>query len=73
MKSIKEVKKHQEAAINTRDKIAELAGVSHDTVYKVKKIEEFATEKIKQQLRNNDISINKAYKQVKKQAEGRKK
>lgn len=51
--------------IETRKEIAKLAGVSHDTVSKVKKIEEKATPEVKKKLENQEISINQAYQQIK--------
>ena len=51
--------------LNTQKEIARIAGVGHDTVAKVKKIEAEATPKVKEQLRNGNLSINKAYQQIK--------
>lgn len=51
----------------TRENIAKIAEVSHDTVAKVKKIEEKATPEIKAKLASNEISINEAHKNIKKQ------
>ena len=48
----------------TRAKIAELAGVSHDTIKKVKKLTESADEDTKQKLSLGELSINKAYTEV---------
>jgi hypothetical protein len=48
----------------TRDKVAKKAGVSHDTIDKVKKIEAKASDEIKEQLASGDITINQAYKAV---------
>jgi len=56
--------KSDKAVIDTKKEIAKIAGVSHDTVAKVKKIEAKATPEIKEQLRNGDMSINQAYKQI---------
>ena len=42
-------------------KIADIAGVSHDTIKKVKKLAASADDETKQRLRRGDISINKAY------------
>jgi hypothetical protein len=44
-------------ALETRDEIAKAAGVSHDTVAKVKVIEGRASERIKEKLRAGDVSI----------------
>lgn len=45
----------------TRDKVADIAGVSHDTIKKVKKLVTSADDETKQRLRRGDVSINKAY------------
>ena len=45
----------------TRNKVAEIAGVSHNTIAKVKKIEDAADDDLKEQLEEGKISINKAY------------
>ena len=51
--------------INTTKEVAKAAGVSHDTIAKVEKIEQQAAPEIKEALRAGDISINQAYKQIK--------
>ena len=43
------------------DDAAGIAGVSHDTIAKVKKIEDAADDDLKEQLEEGKISINKAY------------
>ena len=43
--------------IDTREKLAEIANVSHDTINKVEKIEEKAISEIKKLIRDNAISI----------------
>ena len=45
----------------TRNKVADLAGVSRDTIARVKKIEAVADEETKQKLESGQLSINKAY------------
>ena len=47
--------------IDTREEIAKAAGVSHDTIAKVEKIEEAAPSPIVQASRKGDISVNAAY------------
>jgi DNA modification methylase len=49
----------------TVKKIAEIAGVSHDTIFKVEKIDEKAPEEIKQKIKDGKITINKAYSYIK--------
>lgn len=51
--------------IETREELAKVAGVSHDTIAKVEKIEQKAPEAVKKQLRTGEISINKAYNAIK--------
>lgn len=53
--------------IDTQKELAKVAGVSHDTIAKVEKIEQKATPEIKTQLQTGEISINQAYKTVKKE------
>lgn len=50
--------------IETREELAKLAGVSHDTVAKVKKIEAKGTPELKAKLAKGEISINKASKEI---------
>ena len=50
--------------IETREEIAAIAGVSHDTVSKVKKIKEKASPEVIAKLRANEISINQAHKEI---------
>ena len=47
--------------VNTQKELAKLAGVSHDTIHKVEKIQAEASEDTKQKLRKGDISINQAF------------
>lgn len=48
-------------AIDTKKELAKLAGVSHDTIHKVEKIKEKASEEAKQALRRGEMSINQVY------------
>ena len=48
----------------TRDKIAKIANVSHDTIDKVKKIEAKASDEIKEQVASGELSINQGYKKI---------
>lgn len=57
--SQKSVKSH-----DTQKELAAIAGVSHDTIHKVKTIESKAPEKLKEQVRSGEKSINKAYNEV---------
>ena len=51
--------------LNTQKEIAKAAGVSHDTIAKVEKINAVASPEMKAELRNGNMSINQAYQQVK--------
>lgn len=51
-----------EEPINTREEIAKIAGVSEGTIHKVETIENEAPEVIKDAAKDNQISVNKAYK-----------
>ena len=53
--------------IETRKELSKVASVSHDTIAKVKKIQEKAPEEIKTKLSTGEISINAAYKEIKKE------
>jgi len=49
----------------TVKKIAKIAGVSHDTIFKVEKIDEKAPAEIKQKIKDGKLTINKAYNCIK--------
>jgi DNA modification methylase len=53
--------------IETRQEVAKIANVSHDTIAKVKKIEATATSEVKEKLNTGTMSINEAYKEIKKE------
>jgi DNA-binding XRE family transcriptional regulator len=57
--------KSDKAVVDTKKEIAKAAGVSHDTIAKVEKIEQQASPEIKAALKSGDISINQAFKDVK--------
>ena len=56
-----------EPAIETRQELAKVANVSHDTIAKVKVIQAKATPEVKAQLSTGEVSINQAYKDIKKE------
>lgn len=60
-----------EEKIDTRDKLAAIAGVSNGTMAKVEKIEAAATAETKQRLSAGDETINNAYKQIREQVQRR--
>jgi ParB-like chromosome segregation protein Spo0J len=51
--------------VNTRAEIAKTAGVSEDTVAKVKTIKAKASDEVKAKVASGEISINKAYQETK--------
>jgi N6-adenosine-specific RNA methylase IME4 len=53
--------------VNSTKEIAKVANVSHDTIAKVKKIQEKATPEVKELLSIGEISINQAFKDIKKE------
>lgn len=53
--------------INTHKELAKVANVSHDIVARVRKIQEAAPDEMKAKLEAGEISINKAYQEIKKQ------
>ena len=57
--------KSAKALIDTREEIAHLAGVSHDTVRKSETIEKEASPEIKEAVRKGEMSVNKAYRETK--------
>jgi 16S rRNA G966 N2-methylase RsmD len=59
--------KSAEANIETRKELAKIANVGHDTIAKVKKIEEVATPEVKAKLSSGEVSINQAYQEIKKE------
>lgn len=59
--------KSAEPPIETRKELAKVANVSHDTIAKVKVIEAKAPEEVKQKLKAGRMSINEAYKGIKKE------
>ena len=59
--------KSNEAIIDTRKELSKVANVSHDTIAKVKKIQEKATEEVKAKLSTGEVSINAAYQEIKKE------
>lgn len=61
--------KSDEQKVSTKDELATIAGVSHDTIHKVEKIEAEAPESVKQAVREGKMSINQAYNSVHPKAE----
>ena len=52
--------------VDTREELAQVAGVSHDTISKAKVIAAKAPEAVKQKLRTGELSIHAAYRDIKK-------
>lgn len=59
--------KSDRSSIDTKKVIATAAGVSHDTIAKVEKIEKVAPPEMKEQLRSGELSINQAYQTIRRQ------
>jgi len=53
-------------AVETRVELARVAGVSHDTISKAKVIAAKAPEAVKEKLRSGELSINAAYRDIRK-------
>ncbi|MDR3239295.1 MAG: hypothetical protein LBT44_04340, partial [Clostridiales bacterium] len=53
------------APVNTREKIAEIAGVSGSNIYRVETVDAKAPESVKKAMEDGVISIHKAYKATK--------
>jgi N6-adenosine-specific RNA methylase IME4 len=63
----KSCQKSDTIKIDTKRELAKVANVSHDTIAKVKVIEEKATEEVKQKLSSGEVSINSVYQDIKKE------
>jgi DNA modification methylase len=53
--------------VDTKKELAAIAGVSHDTIAKVQKIEEKATPEVKEKIKSGEVSINQAYQAVRRE------
>lgn len=53
-------------AVDTRDELSKIAGVSHDTFSKAEKISNEASEEDREKLRNGEASINSVFNKLKK-------
>lgn len=53
--------------VNSVKEVSKVASVSHDTIAKVKKIQEKAPEEVKEKLKTGEVSINQAYQEIKKE------
>jgi 16S rRNA G966 N2-methylase RsmD len=60
-------KSDKSAPIDTKKEVAKIASVSHDTVAKVKVIEQKAAPEVKQKLSTGEVSINQAYQEIRKE------
>jgi N6-adenosine-specific RNA methylase IME4 len=60
-------KSEEQKPIVTIKEVAKVANVSHDTIAKVKKIEEKAAPEVKEKLATGELSINQAYQDIKKE------
>lgn len=55
------------AVIDTKKELAKVAGMSHDTIFKIEQIEKKATDEVKEKLSSGEISINQVYQDIKKE------
>jgi len=53
--------------VDTKKELAKVANVSHDTIAKVKVIEQKAPEEVKAKLSTGEVSINQVYQEIKKE------
>jgi DNA modification methylase len=53
--------------IDTQKELAAIAGVSHDTIAKVERIEADATGEVRAQVKSGELSINQAYQTIKRE------
>lgn len=51
-------------SIDTKKELATIAGVSHDTIHRVEKIEAEGSDLLKRQVRSGEISIHEAYHRI---------
>lgn len=61
------LKSAEQKPIDTRQELAKIANVGHDTIAKVKVIEAKAPEEVKAKLSTGEVSINQAYQEIKKE------
>jgi DNA modification methylase len=61
------VEKIEIKPIDTYKEVAKVANLSHDTIAKVKKIEQKAAPEIKEKLSTGELSINQVYQDIKKE------
>lgn len=54
-------------AVNTQKELAAIAGVSHDTIAKVERIEADATDEVRAQVKSGELTINQAYQTIKRE------
>lgn len=59
--TVPQISAKREMPIETREELAKVAGVSHDTIAKVERIEEEAPQPIVEASRKGEISVNSAY------------
>lgn len=60
----KEGYQKSDKAVHTAKELGNIAGISHDTIHKVERIERIGSEKLKNDLRNGKISINRVYTKI---------
>lgn len=63
---VKGCQKSDKVNVDTKKELAKVAGVSHDTIAKVQKIEAVAPQLLKEKIKSGEVSINQAYQTVRK-------
>ena len=58
--------------VDTKKELAKIAGISHDTIERVKKIQASAPAEVKQKVSTGEISINQAYTMIKREEKAEK-
>jgi DNA modification methylase len=61
------IQKSEQAPIVAIKEVAKVANVSHDTISKVKHIEQKASPEVKAKLQTGEVSINQVYQEIKKE------
>ena len=56
--------KSDKAAIDTKKELAKVAGVSHDTIHRVEAIQNSGDQKLIDDVRSGETTINGAYQQI---------
>ena len=63
--SVQQNSDKRDEPINTNQKLSEIAGVSHDTIARYKKVQKEGADEVKEKLDKGEITINAAYQTIK--------